>query len=96
LKSASTSGWGQEETPAPQQAHIGYSITSSAMASTPGGTSIPSARGLQVDRQLELGRLQNRKVGGLLALENAADVAPNLTVGGRSHESWAVAALSWN
>jgi hypothetical protein len=35
--------------------------------------------GLEVDRQLELGRSQDRQVGGLLALENPAGVDADLT-----------------
>ena len=45
------------------------------MASSVGGT-VEAERlgGLEVDDQLELGRLHDRQVGGLRALENAADV----------------------
>ena len=53
-----------------------YSITSSARASSVGGT-VEAERlgGLEVDDQLELGRRLHRQVGRLLALEDAVDVA---------------------
>ena len=35
----------------------------------------------QVDDKLELGRLQNRQVGGLLALEDSASIDTGLTIG---------------
>ena len=35
-------------------------------------------RGLQVDHQLELGRLDDRKISGLLAFENAAHIDSGL------------------
>ena len=37
--------------------------------------------GLEVDHQLELGRSNDRQVGGLLALENAAGVDADLAIG---------------
>jgi hypothetical protein len=37
--------------------------------------------GLEVDDQIELGRLRHRKVAGLLALENATDVIAGLAIG---------------
>jgi hypothetical protein len=37
--------------------------------------------GLEVDHELELGRLHDRQVGGLGAVENAADVNTHLAVG---------------
>ena len=40
--------------------------------------------GLEVDDQLELGRLHDRQVGRLLALENAAGVDAGLTIEARS------------
>ena len=53
-----------------------YSITSSARASSVDGTVRPIAfAGLEVDQQLVLGRSLNRKIGRLIALENAIDVA---------------------
>ena len=36
--------------------------------------------GLEVDDQFELGRLLDRQVGGLRALENAADIDAGLTI----------------
>ena len=56
-----------------------YSITSSAMASSVGGT-VEAERlgGLEIDDELELGRLHHRQVGRLLALENAADIDAGL------------------
>ena len=53
-----------------------HSITSSARASSVGGT-VEAERfgGLEIDDQLELGRLLHRQVGGLLALEDAIDIA---------------------
>ena len=53
--------------------HSVHSITSSARASSIGGT-VEAERlgGLEVDHQLELGRLLHRQVGGLLALEDAS------------------------
>ena len=58
-----------------------HSITSSARASSVGGT-VEAERlgGLEVDDQLELGGLLDRQVGGLLALENSAGVDAGLTV----------------
>ena len=52
-----------------------HSITSSALASSVGGT-VEAERlgGLEIDDQLELGRLLDRQVGGLLALEDATGV----------------------
>ena len=58
-----------------------HSITSSARASSVGGTSRPSSLGgLEVDDQLELGWLQDRQVGGLRALEDAAGVDADLAI----------------
>ena len=58
-----------------------HSITSSARASSDGGTSRPSALAvLRFIDQLELGRLQYRQIGGLGALENAADVVARLMI----------------
>ena len=58
-----------------------YSITSSARASSDCGTSRPSWRRLEVDDQLELGRLHDRQIGRLLALEDATGVDAGLTIG---------------
>ena len=53
-----------------------HSITSSARASTIGGTSRPSALAvLRLITRLVLGRRLHRQVGRLLALEDAIDVA---------------------
>ena len=53
-----------------------HSITSSARASSVGGTSRPSALAvLRLIDQLVLGRRLHRQVGRLLALEDAIDVA---------------------
>ena len=53
-----------------------HSITSSARASSVGGT-VEAERlgGLEVDDQFEFGRRLHRQVGRLLALEDAVDVA---------------------
>ena len=53
-----------------------HSITSSARASSVGGTSRPSALAvLRLIDELVLGRRLHRQVGRLLALEDAVDVA---------------------
>ena len=58
-----------------------YSITSSALASSDGGTvEAKCLGGLEVDRQLVFGRRLYRQVGGLLALENAINVVGRLSV----------------
>ena len=58
-----------------------YSITSSARASTVGGTSRPSAFAvLRLMTSLVLGRRLHRQIGRLLALEDAIDVAGSLTI----------------
>ena len=55
---------------------VAHSITSSARASSVGGTSRPSAFAvLRLIDQLVLGRCLHRQVGRLLALEDAIDVA---------------------
>ena len=57
-----------------------HSITSSARASSVGGTvEAEHPGGLGVDDQLELGRLHDRQVGGLRALEDAAGIDAGLT-----------------
>ena len=57
-----------------------HSITSSARASSVGGTSRPSILGgLDVDDQLELGRLHDRQVSRLLTLEDTAGIDADLT-----------------
>jgi hypothetical protein len=50
-------------------------MTSSARASSMGGTSSPSARAVLRLYQLVLGRVLHRQIGRLLALEDAIDVA---------------------
>ena len=66
----------QLRTHAVQQTSIRYSITSSARASSVGGTVEAERLGsLEVDDQLVLGRRLHRQVGWLLALEDAVDVA---------------------
>ena len=56
-----------------------YSITSSARASTIGGTvKAECLRGLEVDDQLVLVRQLHRQIGWLLALEDAVDIAGGL------------------
>ena len=58
-----------------------HSITSSARASSVGGTvEAERLRGLEIDDQLVLGRRLHRQVGRLLALENAVDVAGRAAV----------------
>ena len=53
-----------------------HSITSSARASSEGGTSIPERLGcLEVDDKFVFGRRLHRQVGRLLAFEDAVDVA---------------------
>ena len=58
-----------------------HSITSSARASSVGGT-VEAERlgGLEVDDQLELGGLLDRQVGRLLALEDPAGIDADLTI----------------
>jgi len=51
-----------------------YSITSSARASSVGGTSRPSALAvLEVDHEFEFGRLLDRQVGQLRPAQNPVD-----------------------
>ena len=58
-----------------------HSITSSARASSVGGTSRPSALAvLQIDDELELGRLHDRQVGGLRALEDSTGIDADLAI----------------
>ena len=58
-----------------------HSITSSASASTLGGSSRPSAFAvLRLMTRVELGRLQDRQVGRLVALENSASVDTSLAI----------------
>ncbi len=76
----------QQRTHAPQQttctARMFYSITSSAMASSDGGTVRPSMMGRSaVDDQRELRRLFDRDVGGLGALDDAAGIGADLAIG---------------
>ena len=58
-----------------------HSITSSARASSVGGM-VEAERlgGLEVDHQLELGWLQNRKIGRFLALEDSPGVSSGLPI----------------
>ena len=59
-----------------------HSITSSARASSVGGTvEAERLRGLEVDYQLEFGRRLHRQIGGLLALEDAIDVDAGAPIG---------------
>src|SRR6516165_8162588 len=56
-----------------------HSITSSAMASSDGGTVMPSILAVSaLMNQLELRRLHDRQVRRLCALEDAADIAADL------------------
>ena len=58
-----------------------HSITSSAGASSVGGTvEAEHPGGLGVDDQLELGRLHDRQVRGLGALEDATGIDADLTI----------------
>ena len=58
-----------------------YSITSSARASSVGGTVRPSAFAvLRLMTSSILGRRLHRQIGGLLALEDAVDVAGRVSV----------------
>ena len=58
-----------------------HSITSSARASSVGGT-VEAERlgGLEVDHQLVFGRRLHRQIGWLLALEDAVDVAGRVPI----------------
>ena len=59
-----------------------HSITSSASGEQLGGTfEAERLGGLEVDHELELGRLHDRQVGRLLALENPAGIDAGLTIG---------------
>ena len=59
-----------------------YSITSSARASSDGRhVEAEHPGGLGVDDQFELGRLHDRQVRRLCALEDAADIDADLTIG---------------
>ena len=54
-----------------------HSITSSARASSDGGIVEPERLGgLEVDDQIEFGRLLDRKVGGFRPTQNLVDVVP--------------------
>src|SRR5215813_9448608 len=57
-----------------------HSITSSASASSVGGTSILSARGLEVDGKLKFDWLDDRQIGRLLTFEYFSDVAPGFYI----------------
>ena len=54
--------------------HRTYSITSSARASSDGGTNTKRLRGLEVDHQLKLDRLLNWQVVRLGTAQNAIDI----------------------
>jgi hypothetical protein len=65
---------GHDQSNAVQQ--TAYSITSSAMASSVGGTVRPSALAvLRLNHQLELGWRLHGKISWLFALEDAVDIA---------------------
>ena len=69
-----TLGGSRSRAPARQRPTY-HSITSSASASSLSGTSRPSVfSGLEVDSNVELGRLHDWKIGGLLTLENPARI----------------------
>ena len=53
-------------------------MTSSARARIAGGIVRPSALGLEIDDQLECGRLLDRQTGGFGTLEDFTDVTPDL------------------
>ena len=58
-----------------------HSITSSARASSDGGTLRPSAfGGLEIDSKLELGRLQKWQICGFGAAKDAADIDAGLII----------------
>jgi|SRR6516225_9224444 len=64
-----------------KNAGLNYSITSSARASSDGGTVRPSTLGrLGIDDQLELRRLHDREVCRLGTLEDATGIHPDLTI----------------
>ena len=56
-----------------------HSITSSARASSIGGTLRPSARSWQIYCKYELGRLHHRQVSGLFAFDNSAGIDAGLS-----------------
>ena len=58
-----------------------HSITSSARASSMGGSEAERLGGPEVDRQARIGRLHDRQIGWFRALEDAADIdaAPGAT-----------------
>ncbi|MEI9923222.1 MAG: hypothetical protein WDN50_06515 [Bradyrhizobium sp.] len=60
----------------------GYSITSSAIASTPGGMIRPrGCGGLEVYHEFEFRGLHDRKLGRLFTPEYSADIDTGLTIG---------------
>ena len=62
--------------PKPDMTGSAYSITSSARARINGGIVRPSAPGgLEVDDEIECGRLLNRKISTLSSLQDAVDIA---------------------
>ena len=59
----------------------GYSITSSARASSAGGNGeAERPGGAEIDHQLEFGWLQHRQIGRLGALEDATGIDASLTI----------------
>ena len=58
-----------------------YSITSSAGEHARRDGDAERLRGVQIDHELEFGRLHDRQVGGFGALENPAGVDADLTIG---------------
>ena len=57
-----------------------YSITSSAMESTPGRHfDAEGSRCFKIDNELEFGRLQHRQFGGLGAFEDSSRIDADLT-----------------
>jgi hypothetical protein len=64
-----------------QCSRFSNSITSSARASSIGGTSMPGALACaQIDQELELGRLHDRQVGRFRAFENPPGKDSSLVV----------------
>ena len=58
-----------------------YSVTSSASSWIAlGDREAKGIRSLQVDYELELGRLQDRQIGRLIALEDAAGIDASLPI----------------
>ena len=68
--------WSVRFGPKPDIASCSYSMISSASFGGEAGRHLDAERlgSLEVDEELELGRLHHRQVPGLLTLENPADV----------------------